>query len=76
MVIYPRDSSDRRCYFLIELVLAIWRTPTDDQDLNQEFTNVCFDCFNAISPRTIGKYNGILQADEFAEDTVKGDMKL
>ena len=76
IIMYPRDSSNRRCCFLIELVLANWRTPTDYQDLNQEFTNVCFDYFNAISPRTIGQYNGVLQADAFAEGTVKGDMKL
>ena len=55
---------------------ADWRTPTDDQARNQEFVDVCFRWFNAISPWTVGAYNCIKWADKFANETIAGDTKL
>ena len=37
---------------------------------------VWLDCFDAISPWTIGRYTNIVQADRFAEEKITGDMKL
>ena len=38
--------------------------------------NVWLDCFDAISPWTIGRYGNIADADKFAEEKIAGDMKL
>ena len=37
---------------------------------------VWLDCFDAISPWTIGRYGNIADADRFAEEKIAGDMKL
>lgn len=38
--------------------------------------DVWLDCFDAISPWTIGRYENIADADRFAEEKIAGDMKL
>lgn len=55
---------------------AHWRTSTSDADRNPEFVNVWLECFDAISPWTIGRYGDVDGADWFAEHNVKGDVEL
>lgn len=37
---------------------------------------VWLDCFDAISPWTVGRYGNIADADRFAEEKIAGDVKL
>ncbi|KIP03504.1 hypothetical protein PHLGIDRAFT_94670, partial [Phlebiopsis gigantea 11061_1 CR5-6] len=55
---------------------AHWRTSTSDADRNPEFVNVWLECFDAISPWTIGRYGDSDGADWFAEHNVKKDIEL
>lgn len=55
---------------------AHWRTSTSDADRNPEFVNVWLECFDAISPWTVGRYGDPNGADSFAEHNVKGDLEL
>lgn len=55
---------------------AHWRTSTSDADRNPEFVNVWLECFDAISPWTIGRYGDMDGADWFAEHNAKGDIEL
>jgi len=64
------------CVYLIARVPADWRTPTGDAGKDQDFAEACLDCFNAISPWTVGSYNSIERADKFAKETISGDMDL
>lgn len=52
---------------------AHWRTSDSDADRNPEFVNVWMECFDAISPWTVGRYSDQTSADDFAEDRIQGD---
>jgi len=67
-------SSEKRPFHSI--VPAHWRTSTGDADRNPDFVDVWLDCFDAISPWTIGRYGNIADADRFAEEKIAGDVKL
>ena len=53
---------------------AHWRTSDSDADRNPEFVNIWMECFDAISPWTVGRYSDQTSADAFAEDRIKGDV--
>ena len=55
---------------------AHWRTSDSDADRNPEFVNIWMECFDAISPWTVGRYSDQASADTFAEDRIQGDAKL
>jgi hypothetical protein len=55
---------------------AHWRTSDSDADRNPEFVNVWMNCFDAISPWTVGRYSDQTSADGFAEDRIQGDVKF
>ena len=48
---------------------------TGDADRNPDSVEVRLDCFDAISPWTIGRYGNIADVDRFAEKIAE-DMKL
>ena len=60
----------------LRIVPAHWRTSTGDADRNPDFVEVWLDCFDAISPWTVGRYGNIADADRFAEEKIAGDVKL
>ena len=53
---------------------AHWRTSDSDADRNPEFVNIWMECFDAISPWTVGRYSDQTSADAFAEDRIRGDV--
>ncbi|KAF8499017.1 hypothetical protein F5888DRAFT_1686884 [Russula emetica] len=53
---------------------AHWRTSDSDADRNPEFVNIWMECFDAISPWTVGRYSDQTSADAFAEDRIQGDV--
>jgi hypothetical protein len=55
---------------------AYWRTSDSDADRNPEFVNTWLECFDAISPWTVGRYSDQASADAFAEDRIQGDVKF
>jgi hypothetical protein len=55
---------------------AHWRTSDSDADRNPEFVNIWMECFDAISPWTVGRYSDQTSADAFAEDRIKGDVEF
>jgi hypothetical protein len=55
---------------------AHWRTSDSDADRNPEFVKVWMECFDAISPWTVGQYSDQTSADAFAEDRIQGDVSF
>lgn len=55
---------------------AGWRSSHGDADKNPEFVNTWMECFDAISPWTVGRYHNEDTADSFAEDRIKGDVEF
>lgn len=55
---------------------AHWRTSDSDADRNPEFVNIWMNCFDGISPWTVGRYSDLTSADGFAEDRIQGDVKF
>lgn len=55
---------------------AGWRSSHGDADRNPEFVSAWMECFDAISPWTVGRYNDENSADSFAEDRIKGDVEF
>jgi hypothetical protein len=55
---------------------AHWRTSDSDADRNPEFVNIWMNCFDAISPWTVGRYSNQTSADAFAENHIQGDVKF
>ena len=55
---------------------AHWRTSDSDADRNPEFVKVWMECFDAISPWTVGRYSDQTSADAFAEDRIQGDVSF
>jgi hypothetical protein len=55
---------------------AHWRTSDSDADRNPEFVKVWMDCFDGISPWTVGRYSDQASADRFAEDRIQGDVNF
>ncbi|KAI0321461.1 hypothetical protein OF83DRAFT_1168415 [Amylostereum chailletii] len=53
-----------------------WRTCEGDADKNSGFTAAWMECFDAISPWTVGRYSDQQSADWFAENRVKGDIEF
>ena len=53
-----------------------WRTSDSDADRNPAFVNAWMDCFDAISPWTVGRYSDQASADAFAADRIQGDVKF
>lgn len=70
------NSSNPGGVYLMAGVPAHWRTSTGDADRNPDFVNVWLDCFDAISPWTIGRYGNAAEADNFAQEKIAGDMRL
>ena len=40
------------------------------------FSDACLNCFNSISPWSVGSYNSIERADKFARETISADMDM
>ncbi|EIM92038.1 uncharacterized protein STEHIDRAFT_136079 [Stereum hirsutum FP-91666 SS1] len=55
---------------------AGWRSAHGDADRNPEFVAAWMECFDAVSPWTVGRYNDEKSADSFAEDRIKGDVEF
>ncbi|KAI0271693.1 hypothetical protein BC834DRAFT_841249 [Gloeopeniophorella convolvens] len=55
---------------------AHWRSSQMDADKNPEFVPTWMECFDAISPWTVGRYSDQRSADSFAEDRIKGDAEF
>jgi hypothetical protein len=53
---------------------AHWRTSDSDADRNPEFVDIWMNCFDAISPWTVGRYSDETSANRFAEDRIQGDV--
>ena len=50
-----------------------WRTSTSDADRNPEFVQVWTECFDAISPWTVGRYGNEEEADQWGQGRLKAD---
>ena len=68
-----RNSTPGGAY-LMAGIPAYWRTSDSDADRNPEFVDTWLECFDAISPWTVGRYKDQTSADTFAEDRIQGDV--
>ena len=50
-----------------------WRTSSSDADKNPGFLQVWTDCFDAISPWTVGRYGNGDDAERWGQERVKTD---
>ena len=50
-----------------------WRTSSSDADKNPGFLQVWTDCFDAISPWTVGRYGNEDDAERWGQERVKAD---
>lgn len=55
---------------------AFWRSSTNDADRNPAFLDVWLNCFDAISPWTVGRYTTDEDIDRFATNNLKADFDL
>ncbi len=55
---------------------SCWRLSEGDADRRPEFVDIWLNEFDAISPWTIGRYKTEMEADNFAESKMKGDVEL
>ncbi|KAL0945616.1 hypothetical protein HGRIS_014771 [Hohenbuehelia grisea] len=53
-----------------------WRTGTGDAEHDPAFRDIWLNCFDAISPWTIGRFSNEDEADRFAEDVMRPDFDL
>lgn len=61
--------------YLIAGVPGHWRTSSSDADRNPGFVQVWTECFDAISPWTIGRYANEEDADRWGDQRVKADAE-
>ncbi|KAF9221268.1 hypothetical protein BS17DRAFT_271438 [Gyrodon lividus] len=61
--------------YLVAGVPGHWRTSASDADRNPEFVRVWTECFDALSPWTVGRYGNEEQADDWGERLVKADAE-
>ncbi|KIK92080.1 hypothetical protein PAXRUDRAFT_830308 [Paxillus rubicundulus Ve08.2h10] len=61
--------------YLVAGVPGHWRTSVSDADRNPEFVRVWTECFDALSPWTVGRYVNEEQADNWGEQFVKADAQ-
>ncbi|KAF9235835.1 hypothetical protein BU15DRAFT_77559 [Melanogaster broomeanus] len=61
--------------YLVAGVPGHWRTSTSDADRNPEFVQVWTECFDALSPWTVGRYGNEEDADRWGEERVKADAE-
>ncbi|KAN0101251.1 hypothetical protein V8E55_001235 [Tylopilus felleus] len=52
-----------------------WRTSTSDADRNPEFVKVWTECFDAISPWTVGRFGNEEEADRWGQGRLKADAE-
>ncbi|KAH9994464.1 hypothetical protein BJV77DRAFT_994946 [Russula vinacea] len=70
---FLRNSTPGGAY-LMAGTPAHWRTSESDADRNPEFVKTWMECFDAISPWTVGRYSDQASADAFAENLIQGDV--
>ncbi|KAG6373259.1 hypothetical protein JVT61DRAFT_6886 [Boletus reticuloceps] len=59
--------------YLVAGIPGHWRTSTSDADRNPEFVQVWTECFDAISPWTVGRYGNEVEADQWGQGRLKAD---
>lgn len=72
---YLRNSVPGGCY-LFAGTATHWRTSVADADPDPAWKDVFLNCFDAISPWTVGRYVNEDENDRFAEEKIKGDLEL
>ncbi|KIJ14829.1 hypothetical protein PAXINDRAFT_169514 [Paxillus involutus ATCC 200175] len=61
--------------YLVAGVPGYWRTSDSDADRNPEFVRVWTECFDALSPWTVGRYTNEEEADNWGEKRIKADAE-